>query len=154
MLIDESEEAKTTDEGNRIYHTWDKWECYKARFYEDNPPDNMSRDEAVSKYRQLLTNTKLFSDVLNKIIHEWKYSCEHYLTNERMNRIAWLGQAALAYQYNIPAIFRIGYHQLTEDQKKEADKTALKYLNIWLSKRDGNTLTMQEAQSKTEPNLY
>jgi len=139
---------------NRIFHTWEKWECYPAGFYEDNPPEGMTKEEAVSCYINLLTNIDFFEEVLNKVITEWKYSCEHYLTNERMNRIAWLGQAALAYRFHIPSCFRVGFHRLSEEQQNKANESALKYLNIWLEKHGERPLTMNEAQSKTEPNLY
>lgn len=139
---------------DRIYHTWDKWECYPAGFYEDRPPDDMTKEDAVKKYIDLLIDLPLFEEILQKIITEWVFSCEHYLSNERMNRIAWLGQAALAYKYHIPAQYRIGYHQLTEEQQNNADKMALKYLNIWLNKHGEESLNMEDAQSKTIPNLY
>ena len=138
----------------RILHTWDKWECYPAGFYEDNPPNGISKDEAVQIYIDLLSNIELFGSVLKKVITEWKNSCEHYLTNERMNRIAWLGQAALAYEYHIPACFRVGFHLLTKEQQKQADEKALEYLNIWMERRGEKSLTMEEAQSKTVPDLY
>ena len=31
------------------------------------------------------------------VIVEWVNSCEHYLSNFAMNRIAWVGQAAMCY---------------------------------------------------------
>jgi ParB-like chromosome segregation protein Spo0J len=152
---DIKEENKTNDnKEKRIYHTWDKWECYKAGFYENQPPKGLSKEECEIKYKNLLSDLDEFEDCLKKIIKEWKYSCEHYLSNPNMNRIAWLGQAALAYKYNIPACFRGGYNLLTEEQKLAADKMALKYLNIWRKKRGLSSLSYEEAQSKTEPNLY
>jgi len=138
----------------RILHTWDKWECYPAGFYEDNPPNGISKDEAIQIYIDLLSNIELFGSVLEKVITEWKNSCEHYLTNERMNRIAWLGQAALVYKYHIPACFRVGFHLLTKEQQKKADEKALEYLNIWMERKGEKSLTMEEAQSKTVPDLY
>jgi hypothetical protein len=152
---DIKEENKTNDnKEKRIYHTWDKWECYKAGFYENQPPKGLSKEECEIKYKNLLSDLDEFEDCLKKIIKEWKYSCEHYLSNPNMNRIAWLGQAALAYKYNIPACFRGGYNLLTEEQKLAADKMALKYLNIWRKKKGLLPLSYEEAQSKTEPNLY
>ena len=138
----------------RIYHTWDKWECYPAGFYEDNPPKGMTKEQAIQKYVDLLVDLDLFAEVLERVITEWKNSCEHYLTNDRMNRIAWLGQAALAYHCHIPSCFRTGFHLLTPEQQKAADKMALKYLNLWLQRRGEPPLKMEEAQSKTIPNLY
>lgn len=139
---------------NRIFHTWDKWECYSSGFYEIKPPNNMTQQEAEKKYKDLLSNIKLFSKILEKIITEWKNSCEHYLTNEKMNRIAWMGQAALAYKYKIPARFCGGYNLLTEEQKQQADLTALKYINKWMKKNKYSKLSEKEIKSKTKANLY
>jgi len=162
LISDVEGNEKTKDEdvsaliksGKRVYHTWEKWECYKAGFYEDHPPKGMTDEEAIQKYVDLLSDISLFSDVLEKVITEWKYSCEHYLTNERMNRLAWLGQAALAYKHHIPSKYRVGYHRLTEEQQKIADEKALEYLNKWRDRHGLSPLSIEEAQSKTEPNLY
>ena len=59
-----------------------------------------------------------------RVITEWKRSCEHYLTNEKMNRIAWMGQTAICIYSGIPSKFRGGYNLLTEKQQILADKAA------------------------------
>ena len=138
----------------RIYHTWDKWECYPAGFYEDRPPNGMTVEECEEQYRQLLSDVDLFGSVLEKVIVEWKNSCEHYLTNPNMNRIAWLGQAALCYHLGIPSRFRGGYNLLNPEQQKAADEKALEYLNKWLDMRGEKPLSNEEAESKTQMNLY
>lgn len=139
---------------NRIYHTWDKWECFRAGFYENSPPGIMTQEEGEEKYREFLADLKCFEKALKALIVEWKHSCEHYLTNENMNRIAWLGQAAMAYAHRIPSCCRGGFNRLTEQQQKDADKMALKYLNKWLVAHGEKILKMEDAQSKTEANLY
>lgn len=138
----------------RIFHTWDKWECYPAGFYENKPPKGMTNEQAEEKYRELLADSDLFADVLSKIIEEWPHSCEHYLTNENMNRIAWMGQAALAYEYNIPARFRGGYNKLDDNQKKKADDVALEYINKWMIKNGYEELTHETIKSRTQANIY
>lgn len=138
----------------RIFHTWEKWECYPAGFYEDKPPKGMEPEDCERIYRDFLANTEEFGATLQKVISEWKYSCEHYLTNPNMNRIAWLGQAALTYRHGIPSRFRGGYNLLSDDQQKAADEKALEYLNKWLCSRGETELTMQDVQSRTQANLY
>jgi len=138
----------------RIYRTWDKWECYPAGFYENHPPKNMTNEEAEEFYRSFLINIPLFEENLNRVITKWKNSCEHYLTNDRMNRIAWLGQASVCIYKGVPSRFRGGYNLLTDEQKKRADETALKYMNIWFKRNGYPKLFMNEVQSKTEANLY
>jgi len=138
----------------RIYHTWDKWECYLAGFYENKAPDGMTDEDAEITYCDFLADTDEFGRVLEKVITEWKHSCEHYLTNPNMNRIAWLGQASLAYKFRIPSRYRGGFNLLSEEQQEAADRKAFEYLNKWMASQGYDLLTWEEAQSRTEANLY
>lgn len=139
---------------NRIYHTWDKWECYPAGFFEVRPPKGLTDDDCIEMYRLLLMDIDEFKRIMRLIIHEWVHSCEHNLTNERMNRIAWMGQASLCYKHRIPARYRGGYHLLTDDQKKLADDAALEVINEWMVKEGYPLMTIEEIQPATEVDLY
>lgn len=139
----------------RIYHTYDRWECYPAGFYNPKPPrKDLSIEDCKRAYAAFLGDTHRFSGALYRVITEWPNSCEHYLSNERMNRIAWLGQASMCLETGISKFFCAGYFLLTEAQQKIADETALIYLNKWLSARSEPTLTIEEAASKTQADLY
>ena len=138
----------------RIYHTWEKWECYPAGFYENQPPAGITPEEAPERYAAFLADTPAFEAALSRVVSEWKNSCEHYLTNENMNRIAWLGQASACIALGLPAAFRGGFHRLSEDDQRIANETALRWLNVWLERNGHPTLTMEEAAPKTEANLY
>jgi len=139
----------------RIYHTWDKWECYPAGFYEDRPPNkDMTIEDCEMLYREFLSDIPRFEKALERVITEWKFSCEHYLTNEKMNRIAWLGQASLCIETGIPSRFRGGYNLLTNEEKERADNTAFIYLNKWMVRNGFDPLSKEETKSKTEANLY
>ena len=138
---------------NRIVHTYDKWECYKAGFYETTHPA-LTKDQCMEAYRDFFTDTKRFAETLDKVITEWKHSCEHYLTNNSMNRIAWLGQASACYALKIPSTFRSGFSLLTEDEQSEANETALIYLNKWLEANGREPLTMDVAYSGRQSDLY
>ena len=49
----------------RIYHTWDKWECYPAGFYESKPADkSLSDDQAKRAYADFLRDTPRFQSAL------------------------------------------------------------------------------------------
>jgi ParB-like chromosome segregation protein Spo0J len=134
------------DDENRIFHTWDKWECYKAGFYATSK-DGMTKQECEQAYCNFLSNKKLFAETLEKIITEWKNSCEHYLTNTSLNRIAWLGQAAMCYATGVPAKFRSGFYLLSKEQQEEANKIALNYLNKWLKINNYKEATIEEGLS-------
>jgi hypothetical protein len=114
----------------RVFHPYDKWEDYKHGFYGglDYPKDNN-----LTRYADLLRNLEEFEKALKIIVSTWKYSCEHNLTNENINRIAYLGQAACALMYNTPNSASMGgYNLLSSGEQQKADALAEKYLNIWL----------------------
>ena len=139
----------------RIYHTWDEWECYPAGFYENRPVDkSLTDDDCRAIYRDLLSDIAEFRTALDRVLAEWPNSCEHYLSNERMNRIAWLGQASLCIARGIPSRYRGGYMLLTDEQKAAADQAALDALNSWLTSRGEEPATLESAGSKAKVNLY
>jgi len=153
LLSDVIEDYEPKDDG-RILHTWDKWECYRSGFYAERPPGGMSQEEGEQAYRDFLSDIGRFEAALEVVTQQWKYSPEHYLTNERMNRIAWLGQASVAQALGIPSGCRAGYQLLTEQQKYDADMAALKFLNRWLTAHGRHQLMRADAVGRTEAELY
>lgn len=145
---DEATKFRTvnTRDGERIFHTFDKWECYKAGLYA-NTKEGMTKAQCEEAYRAFLSNLVKFAEALERITTEWKHSCEHYLTNVAMNRIAWLGQAAACYALGIPSVFRSGFYLLSEAEQQRANDVALEYLNRWLVANGRATVTMEEAYS-------
>lgn len=139
---------------NRIYHTWDRWECYPAGFYEERAPSGMSKDEAERAYADFLRDDDRFRGALARVLSEWPNSCEHYLSNENMNRIAWLGQASACIATGLPSCFRGGFNRLTTAEQERANATALDALNTWLLARGEPTVTIDGAASRTVANLY
>jgi hypothetical protein len=71
-----------------------------------------------------------------------------------MNRIAWLGQASLCYALGIPLTFRGGFQLLSKEEQEIANKTALIYLNKWLRKNGMEEVSMEEALSDNQMDLY
>lgn len=139
----------------RVYHTWDKWECYPAGFYESKPKDKTLTPAGCEQiYTDLLRDIPAFQEALARVISEWKNSCEHYLTNENMNRIAWLGQASLCIAKGIPSCFRGGFNRLDEAEQYAANQAALVALNRWLKQHGDHQLMLADAQSKTQADLY
>jgi hypothetical protein len=136
--------AGNTNDPNRIFHTWDKWECYKAGFYESKI-DGLTNEQCENMFIEVLSDSKRFATILEKLIVEWKYSCEHYLTNKSMNRIAWLGQAAVCYDASVPSSYSSAWFKMTDEQRTEANNVALEYLNKWLKSNNREEVTMDQA---------
>jgi hypothetical protein len=152
----ESDEYRTvnTSDPDRIFHTFDKWECHKAGFYASKF-EGFTQDQCEQTYADFLSNDNEFKKGLKGVISEWKNSCEHYLTNKSMNRIAWLGQAAMCYSTKIPSKYCSGFNRLTEDQQNRANEIALEYLNIWMQNNNRDTVDMEEALSiGRQVNIY
>jgi ParB-like chromosome segregation protein Spo0J len=147
----EDYEAPASD---RILHTWDKWECYRAGFYAERPPGGMTQEQGEEAYREFLADLDRFGAALEVVTKQWRYSPEHYLTNDRMNRVAWLGQASVAQALGIPSGCRGGYHRLSDEQKYAADMLAMRYLNDWLKENGRNQVMLADAAGRTEAELY
>lgn len=137
----------------RIYHTWDKWECYPAGFYESSK-EGLDDDACREAYRAFLSDLDRFDKALRRVVAEWKNSCEHYLTNEAMNRVAWLGQASACIEMGLPSKYRSGYFLLTDEQQKAADSLALEYLNKWLGEHGFCPVSLDGAGVSAKVNIY
>jgi len=144
--------VNTSDDG-RVFHTYEKWECHKAGFYATTK-DGMTKAECEEAMRDLLADIPKFKKALAGVVAEWKHSCEHYLTNSAMNRIAWLGQAATCYSLGIPAVYRGGFYLLTEQQQEAANKAALQALNKWLKSNGRKPVDMNTAAPDREMEIY
>lgn len=138
--------AGNTNDPNRIFHTYDKWECHKAGFYQ-SVKAGWTHDQCKNEYIRILSDQILFSSILEKVIAEWKNSCEHYLTNNSMNRIAWLGQASVCYESGVPSRYSGAWFDIDEEARGMANEIALKYLNIWLSNNGMKEVDMETALS-------
>ncbi len=156
LNADEVEHYRTTNTSDpeRIFHTFDKWECHKAGFYASGL-DGMKAVDCERGFVGILTDDAVFRIALQGVLDNWPNSCEHYLTNKAMNRIAWLGQAAVCYATSIPAKFSSAWEQLTPEQMDRANQTALEYLNKWREKYGREPITMEEALSiGRQVNIY
>lgn len=143
MEIEQYRAGNTSDK-ERIFHTYEKWECYPAGFYESSV-NGMSHDECKAKYKEILSSEDLFEKALNGVVTNWKNSCEHYLTNKSMNRIAWLGQASVCYLSGVPSRYSGSWFEIPKDKRDQADLLALKYLNIWLENNNMSKVDMYQA---------
>lgn len=135
-----------TSDPHRKFHTFDKWECHKAGFYASKK-DGMTADECKAAYAEFFRDISRFREAAHAVISLWQHSCEHYLTNKAMNRIAWIGQAAMCYATGVPSVFCSGFSQLTDDEQQAANEVALDVLNKWLFVNGMPAVTMEEAIS-------
>lgn len=134
------------DDEKRIFHTYDKWEITNNWFFATKV-EWKSHNECEQDYYNVLSNEKLFSEILERVINEYTYSCEHYLTNSAMNRIAWLWQVAVLYHTWTPSKYSSWWNLLNKEQQEKANLIALDYLNKWFKKYNMKELSLDEALS-------
>jgi len=123
----------------KIWHPWHKWECYKDGFYDSCADLKMTKEYAQQEYKIFLSCLWQFETALECVINEWTYSCEHFLSNKSLNKIAWLGQASAAYAKGLPSEARGGFKLLSIKEQNEADTMALKYYTIWKEIHDNKS---------------
>lgn len=142
-------------QSDRIYHTWDKWEAFEAGFFDSTAPKGWTADGCRAMYAEFLRDLPRFKAAMDGVLADWPNSVEHNLTNDRMNRIAWLGQSAMCYDTGVPAVFCNGYAQLSPAEQQAADLAALEKLNLYLSSVGRPALaTLADAGRRTQPELY
>lgn len=114
----------------RIYHPWNKWEDHKAGFY-----DNLSGKEKQEKINQVL---EMFNSLesttlnMNRVISEWVFSCEHNLTNESMNKIAYIGQSACCLYAGIPSTITMeAWNLLDKSIQERSNRIAEEIIEKW-----------------------
>jgi hypothetical protein len=114
----------------RMYHSWEKWEDYKAGFY-----DNVSgkdKIEMIEKVVYLFSTPELTREYMTKVIKQWFYSCEQNLTNNGMNKVAYIGQAACCIYADIPSTVTMeAWSSVPAEFKKTADSIAMEVLEEW-----------------------
>jgi hypothetical protein len=78
-----------------------------------------------------LADIPRFQNAMNRVFVEWPHSCEQFLTNEQINRVAWLGQASMCIETGISSAFRGGFKMLSAIQQQQANIAAEMAIKAW-----------------------
>ena len=115
----------------RIYHPWNLWEDYNAGFY-----DNVS---GQAKEEKILLAVEMFESAeetvrcMNHVIENWKYSCEQNLTNEAMNKIAYIVQGACCIYGGVPSTATMeAWSRLDKETQEQANRIAFTVAVRWV----------------------
>lgn len=88
-------------------------------------------EESKARYAEFLRDLPKFAATLDRVLKNWPISCEHFLTNDEINRIAWLGQSSMFLSESVPAQYRAGFKLLTADEQRAANAVAAAGLVKW-----------------------
>ena len=125
----------------KVYHKYDNWECFHSGMY--SPVVNSLLQENRERYKDFLSDLELFNSAISKVFQEWKISCENFLTNQEINRIAWLGQASACIQIQVSSAYCSGFWLLDEKQQQAANKLAFNRIREWIIEYNENTTKNQ-----------
>ena len=126
----------------RILHHFSLWEDHKNGFY-----DNCSGENKKIKLKravEMFDSTDLTELNMNRVINEWANSCEHNLTNESMNKIAYIGQAACCIYAGVTSSITMeAWNLLDKDVQKRANGIAESILETWEINQKNKKLCIQ-----------
>jgi hypothetical protein len=123
---------------NQVWIPWDSWECVAAGMYK---PASCSTNEFESnkiRYAEFLSDSDSFQQAAIRVAEQWPLSCLNFLTNEKINRIAWVGQSSACFACGLSSVFKGGFWLLTESQQEEANLIAFRHLKDWVEKHNAH----------------
>ena len=113
----------------RIFHPYWVWEEVNFNMW-GRPKGNKA--ELLQKAVEFTGNHELYGRFMMRVAKEWKFSCEHNLSENWQNRKAWIGHAACALAFQCPeGIVREAWGYLTEEQQIRANEEAQKAIDWW-----------------------
>jgi hypothetical protein len=116
----------------RIYHPYWVWEDFKAGFY--NNCSGEVKAKHIKKGIEMFNSKKLTEENMIFVVDNWKYSCEHNLTNQSVNKIAYIGQSACCVYAGIPSTVTMEvWNKLTKEVQERSNMLAQKAIDRWVS---------------------
>jgi hypothetical protein len=118
----------------QLYHHYLDWEDWKNGMYDDV---NYGKGERIVLAAELLKNESELHSAMIYVSENWICSAEENLTNETINRRAWLGQAACCYQCKASeSETRAAWALLTNGERDKANRIAEQIIEKWQNKRN------------------
>lgn len=114
----------------RIYHHYEELEEFHSGMWRIVRGEDRRRFIELSA--ALMRDCDGFSSAMTRATQEWKKSCEHNLTVEAANRLAWLGHAGCCINHRAPEeSTRAAWHTLTPEEQALANEAAGLVLFRW-----------------------
>jgi len=120
---------------NKEWYKYELWEDYKNGMYSNRNISEKVQNRMISHAKKILSNPELFYITAKEMIDKWIISAKENLSNEAMNRRAWIGQATCCYACKITELdCRYAWAELTEQQRESANKIADKIIYEYINK--------------------
>lgn len=113
---------------NRVYHDFRDWEEVKYNMW----GKVKDRKQLLYKAITFTSNHVLYGSYMMRVANEWPISCENALTDNLLNKKAWMGHAACALALKCPEdITRLAWSYLTDEQQFLANLEAKRAIEHW-----------------------
>ena len=113
---------------DRVYLPYDCWEEMEHNMWGTVPDVKAALQEAI----MFTGDHVIYGGYMRRVCDEWPNSCENALTDNTLNRKAWLGHAAVSLALNIPEyITRKAWGYLTNEQRILANEEARRAIQSW-----------------------
>lgn len=114
----------------QIFHPYWKWEEYKHGMWRIETKEYNVKNLPFAI--EFTGNHLLYGKAMDRVVNEWKISCEHNLTDLSINRKAWIGHAACCIEKSFPEyLVREAWGYLTERQQYLANLEAERAIKIF-----------------------
>lgn len=135
---------------NQVFVSYWKWECYKSGMWSKggSPPDHEKIMNAVN----FMKNSKDYGHSMREVSKRWKNSMLNFLTNNSINKNAYIGHCAVFYKLGITEnVTRLAWKKLTEKEMYLANQEAEKTIKEWeLNRKYNNTLVSGKTDATQE----
>lgn len=100
---------------------------------------DLKESENIEKVMHFFTDENLFIETGYELIKKWKFTLQHHLLDDKINKIAYLGQVACNYKYNIPEITtKKAWYLLDEKTRHKSNNNAKLILKKYLKNETEN----------------
>jgi len=112
----------------RVWHPYEKWEEIHFNMW----GTVVDRKDFLRRAIEFTGNHTLYGSYMMRVVKGWPISCENALTDNTLNKRAWIGHAACSLYMRCPEdITRKAWAFLTNEQQLLANKEARRAIQEW-----------------------
>lgn len=114
----------------RIWHPYWLWEDHRDGMWRKLPRHEEA--EALRLAVEFTGNAELYGEWMMRATQEYFHGCQHNLTDQSLNKQAWIGHAACCLAHKLPEyIVRKAWAMLSEEQRVAANHKADLAVKAW-----------------------
>lgn len=104
------------------------WEDFKNGIF-----DSRVQEKYIKKAMYILSTPTIFKETIQHMFKEWHISCKVNLTNNDINKRAWVGAAACSYGMDCTEKeTRIAWNRLNDKQRIKANSIAEEQITLYI----------------------